>query len=192
MRKFARIMLVTVGMLAIVATTAQGSTGIGLSSGSPVTATGRLTMNGSTICSWSLTLNFPATLRKAPGVNQATVSAGSISACSPPIGVNSGVILTPFNIQYASFTGSLPGITGLNLKSPDFGFRLDAFSGFVRCLYGGNFTGMTLNIVGGTLRTATFATNRIPLVVGSGLCPADLTFAGTITVQNVPPTVLLV
>ena len=192
MRKIARMFFVTVGLLAIAATTAQASTGVSLSSGGPITATGRLTMNGSTICTVSLTLTSSTTLRKTTGVTQAQVTAGSITACSSPIGVNSGAVLTPINIQYASFSGTLPNITGIGVTAPNAGFRLDAFSGAVRCLYGGNMTGITFNITGGRVTGVTFASNRLPLVSGSGLCPADGTVAGPLTVQGTAPTVTLV
>ena len=194
MRKIARMLFVVVGLLAIAASTAQASRGIRLSSSGPITATGRLTMNGSTICTVSLTLTAATTLSKTRGITQGTVTAGSITACSSPIGVNSGVVLTPISIEYDSFTGLLPNISGINIIASNAGFRLDAFGGGVRCLYGGRMTGITFNITGGRVTGVTFASNTLPLVAGSGLCPAGGTVAGplTVTPASSAPTVTLV
>lgn len=172
------------------ATTAQASRGITVTQ-TRITATGVLTLNGGlTVCNVSLTLSLGSTtLTKTRGTNQGSVTAGSITGCSGL--ASSGAVLTPINVQYDTFAGTLPNITSISIVAPNAGFSLNTLGG--TCLYGGSLSGVRFLVTGGAISNVDFTgSNAIAKVSGGALCPSTGTITGPMTVTTTVPRIALV
>lgn len=172
------------------ASASDASRGIQLSQ-SRITASGRLTMAGNSVCDVSITATTNSvTLLKQTGVTQFTLTAGS-GTCTGPIGSATLTLLTPWNGRYVSFRGTLPNITGINVMYTNAGWR-GTYALIGSCLWGGALTGVTWNVSGGTWVSVTYNSSPVPLVSGTAFCPSTDIRSGTLTVVSPIPTVTLV
>lgn len=173
---------------------AQASRGLSLSS-TVIGASGVLTINGVITCDVLLALTLNSnTLMKTTGTNQGTANGGYIRNCSGSLAgsPNTGAILGPLNVQYASFQGTLPNITKINVVVPNAAWVNNTVAG--PCLYAGNLTGLGFDIGSGTVRWVDFnGTNALPKSSGGFLCPSTRTISGVLaTFLPAAPTVTLV
>ena len=165
------------------ASTAQASTGISLST-TTIGASGQLVLNGVLTCDVLLSLTANSrTLTKTTGTNQAVANGGYIRNCAGSLAgsPNTGAILGPINVQYASFEGGLPTITKINITAPNAAFSVNAAVAG-NCLYSGNLrgVGITRNSGTGAATGVRFDSNALPKASGSFLCPSTGTIVGTL------------
>ena len=194
MTKMIRFILAVSAVLAfsvIGTSAAQASNGISLSENT-ITANGPLTLsNGLAICDVSLTLqllNNPIVKDPDPTRVQArVVQPSSIRNCSGGLAID-GAVLTPIDIVYDSFGGTLPNISSIRVDAPNAGFALNTILG--TCLFGGNLQNIDFLISSGSVTTARFNNTGIPIVTGP--CPSPGTIAGDLTVLAPVPTATLV
>lgn len=192
-KKFYAVALgLLVAAVGLVSGTAQASRGVSLSA-TTISASGQLTLNGSVICTVSLTLVArSSTVTKTVGTTQANVTAGTITACSG-LGMQRGTVLIPAGgipVQYASFSGTLPSITSININAINPGFEITGT--LATCLYQGNLNGIRFVVSGGRVTAASFTgSNALPLSRGTLFCPSTGTITGSLAVAA-PPTVTLV
>jgi len=88
--------------------------------------------------------------------------------------------LLPWHMQYQSFTGTLPSITGIRMRVIGLGWLIEAHSGIARCLYVGNVEA-EISIVRSTLVTIEYREVSIPLFEGSLSlipCPSEMQMSG--------------
>lgn len=196
MSKFVTLLVGVVAMAGVAAAAARGSSGIQSSSSGPITANGSITFGGNTICTVSLTFSLSANpMLKTIGRTQGTVSGGSITSCRSSIGITDGTWLLPGNIQYSSFSGTLPNITSVLTNVTNTGFQLNSSLG-IRCLYGTLV--LVIRFLFFLIATATILNQinidsaPVPRVSGGGLCPASVTVRGTLAVLSPQPRVALV
>ena len=170
---------------------ARAGNGISLSENT-ITANGPLTLSdGLAICDVSLTLqllNNPIVKGPDPRRVQAKVAQPStIRNCSGGWMID-GAVLTPLDIVYDSFGGTLPTISSIRVDAPNAGFSLNSILG--TCLYGGSLQNLDFLIRSGSVTTARFNNLGIPIVTGP--CPSPATIAGDLMVQAPVPTATLV
>lgn len=93
-----------------------------------------------------------------------------------------------WKLIYDGFQGTLPRIDGINfhIQGRQINFvLLEMFGGTVNCLYEGNGFGLISVNADGTVTRARAVTERTALarIVGSGMCPARLTWRADLTVS---------
>ena len=178
--------VVILGAMAF-ASTAQASRGIS-SSHTRIGVSGNLTMNGLVVCDVLLELTLASSsIAKSTSPAQGTVTAGDIPRCSA--GATQGDILFPIPVSYASFNGTLPNISRINVTAGTVANPVGFFlEGLPFCaagaLFGGaaspTMSGISFNVAGGQITGVTFnsALNRN---AGGALCPSRGTIEGTLT-----------
>lgn len=178
------------------ASTAQASRGISLSS-TTIGASGVLTMNGVLTCDVLLSLTArSSTLSKTTGTTQATANGGYIRNCSGSLAgsPNTGAILGPINIEYASFDGTLPNIRKINIIARAAAFSVNTVAG--NCLYQGDLSGVGFDLNGanpGSVLDVDFTgSNTLPKASGSFLCPSTGQITGKLNTLLSAVTVTLV
>jgi hypothetical protein len=198
MSRYLKRLLLAAGILAVAlaggGSAAQASRGI--SFGSTVFgASGTFTMNGVLTCDILVGFTLSSsTLAKTTGVNQITANGGYVRNCLGSLGgsPNTGVILGPINVQYRSFSGTLPNITRINLVAVNMAWSWNSVAGV--CLYAGSWDGIGLSVASGRV-TDFDLTGSTGLAKSSGsiLCPATGTLTGRLTgFLPSAPTVTLV
>lgn len=182
----------TVGLLlalvAAIASNAHASRGISLSS-QTIGAGGTLTFNGG---AWTCNALFTYrtnsnTISKTTGVNYGSITSGSITNCTGL--ATGGTVLAPINLQYSSFTGTLPNISEINSVSPNFAISFNTIAG--TCLYGGSVRTKKLLVVLG-ITIFRYISESVTKRSGSALCPSTLTIAGDLTTLGTVPRVALI
>lgn len=188
-----RVLLVAAAVVVVGAMlgagTAQASRGISASA-TRIGASGVLTMNGLIPCQVLLELTLSSsTILKSTSSAQGTANGGWIRNCT---GATDGAILGPIPVSYASFNGTLPAITGINVTAAGAGFQLNSIPLCGSALYRGNLTGITINSSGGSVTGVTFNSNSLPRSTGGATCPSNATIRGTLNTLLSAVTIALV
>jgi hypothetical protein len=170
---------------------AQGSAALRSLSVGPAStrATGELVMvlEGEPFISCPMTLEKELSSR-IPKVERSRLGTvrGALGTCSSFGQFTITLLTESWTINYNSFSGTLPSITGIHVEIAGFSFLYTAMGGSARCLYRGSLH-MSESVTGGTIRTLrileefTFVLFRTL----SGLCPARFILGGT---QTLAPT----
>jgi len=90
--------------------------------------------------------------------------------------------LLPWHMQYQSFSGVLPNISGIRMRVIGLGWLIEAHSGLFRCLYVGNVEA-ELPVFAGSISTIAYREASIPLFLESlslAPCPATMQMSGTL------------
>lgn len=128
-------------------------------------------------CPMTLEGSFHArTVSKTVGSLIGYISRVQIGTCS---GGRINPLVTPWHITYSSFTGALPNLEGIEVHIVEAGFLVE-ISG-ISCLY--RTTSVSAGrVVAELLRekvsTVRWSEGRLPLLIGSGLCPGEASFGG--------------
>jgi hypothetical protein len=161
---------------------AQASRGIELSS-TTIGASGVITLNGVVTCDVLISITANSrTISKTTGITQATVNGGWVRNCTGSLvgSPSTGAFLGPIDIEYASFSGTLPNITRITVTLANGASSLNTVAG--NCLYGGRVTGVGFDVTAGTLSGIDFnGSSAVSKVSGSILCPSTRTAAGRLT-----------
>ncbi len=138
-----------------------------------------LTAPGFTVkCPMTLEGSFHSrTIPKTPGtlighitrvvIRSESCTGGRIIALSPP-----------WHIQYGSFEGSLPAIRSVEMRVVEAGFLMEIMG--ISCLYRTTSVtpvGLISELLREKVNTVRWSeASRIPLLVGTGLCPGEVRF----------------
>ena len=179
------LVLATAAFLAVTLTATASANRFSLSEQETLILWDDLDFAGGLIqCDVSLRVTFHArTFTKVPGSLVAHVTLGAFRNCTAGIGATLLSAALPWHIQFDSFTGTLPNVTGFRLRLVGFAVLFDLLGN--TCLYsstvarpfflianrnaGGTLTGMSADEV-----------PAIPLLTRlSGICPETINFSGT-------------
>lgn len=93
------------------------------------------------------------------------------------------IYLQSWPLRFASFSGTLPSVSGVSFTSTGFSVTV-AMGGLFECRYSFNRSAglLRLGVSGGTIAEARFD-ESLPMLLASGgfLCPAEMTVSGTAT-----------
>ncbi|MBB4663549.1 hypothetical protein [Conexibacter arvalis] len=194
MLRLARLALLSTALLALsvlFASSAHASRGLSVSP-TTLTASGRLTMNGTITCTVTTNITANRSIAKTAAATIGSVTSGTITGCSG-LGITGGTFGVPSPFAYNSFTGTLPNITGLGATASIVSFTLrGTLPGATTCTYAGpvNWRLIFLLLRWGEI-TWEIAQELLRMAGSDILCPARLSIAGTQTVAS-PPTVALI
>ena len=187
----------TLVSLAAATGTAGASFGLRIEPGGPIEARGRVTFRGGAgteiWCNVTLTGDFNRLVTKTVGAAFGTFTNYTTRECAGNefiIGVAERRFLTPIPIQYNSFLGTLPNITGVLVRLAPLRFKITEREGgrtVAECLYEG-VVGALMPIAGGEIERMSFLeADRIRLrgerSIGIENCEAEGRLIGTLTIS---------
>jgi len=182
-KKLLQLMLVAAVMLALGAAAATASRGFQTEEGGRSAAESReyqIRIGELTItCEVTRYISLHRTISKA------ALSLAGIVGRVEVRGCRNGTLrvlpaLLPWHMQYQSFSGVLPNITGIRMRVIGLGWLIEAHAGLVRCLYVGNVE-PELSIVAGSITTIAYREASIRLFETLSLgCPSEMRMTGTL------------
>lgn len=177
-------------VLAFTASSSSASRGIQLGAGGSQTigVGGNVTINsGLATCDLLMTIQSDGIILKRSGSQGERFTAATISNCRGGM-VTAARALLPFDLEYSSFSGTLPIPTDLNMVSNAAAIAVTTPVGV--CLYLGRRIPKWLWWI--TLPLIRFVDSRLARVSGSALCPAQLVITGNLAVLGRAPAMSLV
>lgn len=190
-RKACAALLSAVSILTAIVTTAAANRSVNIASGVGPVSAAAVTFIAEELritCEVSLNGSLNRSVAKRAGVSVGSVSVASAANCR-----NGTVIFLspPWEVQYVSFSGTLPSISSGRLKLVGAAFLVNTLGGLAQCLYRGDPQATS---TGGTTATGVRVDETINIPLSrrlSGICTANLTVAGLLE-TNVPATLTLI